>query len=52
MTNLPKILLQTPDPTPTIIAIYPPADPNWAKLMIGVAILSVVVVIIGMWLNR
>ena len=52
MANNLKILYQIADSTPTPIDIYQPADPTWAKIMIGVAIATVTVLIIGVWLNR
>lgn len=41
--------LQTPTPP---IAIPSPANHNWVNIMIGVALISVIIIIIGVWINR
>lgn len=38
--------------TPTPIEIPPPADPNWSRMMVSVVIISVLIVIAGVWTNR
>ncbi len=52
-------LLATPSPTntefqtpTTPIAIPSPANPNWVNIMIGVALISVIIIIVGVWINR
>jgi hypothetical protein len=42
---------KTPHPTTASVNI-PPADPNLAHLIIGAGILIVLVVILGVWINR
>jgi len=39
-------------PTPTPLKIPPPADPRMSRLIIGFGIISVVIVIFGIWINR
>lgn len=52
-TNTPiTIPTRARKPTPTLPAIPPPADPGRANLMITFGILGVIVVMIGMWINR
>ena len=41
-----------PRPTPTPITIPPSANPNVTTLMILVCLFAVIVVIVGVWLNR
>ena len=43
---------QSQKPTPAPIAIPPPANPNWVNIMIGVALISVIIIIVGVWINR
>lgn len=43
---------QSPKLTPTPIAIPSPANPNWVNIMIGVALISVIIIIVGVWINR
>ena len=50
-SNLLKFI-QTPNPTPTILNIPPSADPSWVQLMIIVVLITVIIVIIGVWINR
>jgi len=38
--------------TPAAIAIPPPANPNWVNIMISVALISVIIIIVGVWINR
>jgi len=52
-------LLTTPSPiitelqTPTTPTTIPsPANPNWVNIMIGVALISVIIIIVGVWINR
>ena len=52
-------LLTTPSPTitelqtpATPIAIPSPANPNWVNIMIGVALISVIIIFVGVWINR
>jgi hypothetical protein len=50
----PKNILstKTPKPTGTPPVIPPPADPGATNMMIGLAILPVIVILFGFWLNR
>jgi hypothetical protein len=43
---------KTPKPTGTPPVIPPPADPGASNMMIGLAILPVIVILFGFWLNR
>ena len=43
---------QSPILTTTPIAIPSPANPNWVNLMIAVALISVIIIIVGIWINR
>ena len=43
---------RTPRPTGTPVATPPPSDPGTTNLMVFFGVLSVVVVIVGVWLNR
>ena len=43
---------KTPRPTGTPVATPPPSDPGTTNLMVFFGVLSVVVVIVGVWLNR
>lgn len=43
---------KSPRPTPTPLTLPPPADPGRTNMMIGFGVLSVIVVILGIWLNR
>lgn len=43
---------QSPKLTTTPIAIPSPANPNWVNLMIAVALISVIIIIVGIWINR
>jgi len=52
-------LLATPSPTitelqtpTTPIAIPPSANSNWVNIMIAVALISVIIIIVGVWINR
>lgn len=42
---------QSPKLTPTPIVIPPPANP-WVNIMIAVALISVIIIIVGVWINR
>jgi len=42
---------QSPKLTPAPIAIPPPANP-WVNIMIGVMLISVIIIIVGVWINR
>jgi hypothetical protein len=43
---------QSPKLTPTPIAIPSPANPNWVNIMIGIALISVIIIFVGVWINR
>jgi len=43
---------QSQNLTPAPIAIPPPANPNWVNIMIAVALISVIIIIVGVWINR
>ncbi len=43
---------RTPRPTSTPVPIPPAADPNATSLMILFGLIAVMVVIVGVWLNR
>jgi hypothetical protein len=43
---------RTPRPTSTPVPIPPAADPNATSLMILFGLITVIVVIVGVWLNR
>jgi hypothetical protein len=43
---------RTPRPTGTPVPTPPPSDPGTTNLMVFFGVLSVVVVIVGVWLNR
>ena len=43
---------QSPKHTPTPIAIPPPTNRNWINIMIGVMLISVIIIIVGVWINR
>ena len=43
---------RTPRPTTTPVPIPPPANPNATSLMILFGLIAVIVVIVGVWLNR
>ena len=45
-------LLQAQSPTPTPMSIPPSAGPNWIQLMVGVVLIAVLIVIVGVWINR
>jgi len=45
-------LLQAQSPTPIPMIIPPSAGPNWIQLMVGVALIAVLIVIVGVWINR
>ena len=45
-------LIQAQSPTPTPFSIPPSAGPNWIQLMVGVALIAVLIVIVGVWINR
>ncbi len=52
-------LLATPSPTNTELqtpttpnAIPSPANPNWVNIMIGCALISVIIIIVGVWIDR
>jgi hypothetical protein len=46
-----KVATRTPRPTKTPAVIPPPADPVRSNWMIAIAILAVIVVFIGLWIN-
>lgn len=43
---------KTPKPTATPPVIPPPADPGASNAMVGLALVSVIVILFGFWLNR
>lgn len=43
---------RTPRPTSTPVTIPPSANPNTSTLMILVSLIAVIVVVVGVWLNR
>lgn len=43
---------KAPKPTATPLVIPPPADPGASNAMVGLAIVSVIVILFGFWLNR
>lgn len=43
---------RTRKPTATPVPIPPPSDPAKARMMIGFGVLAVLVIIIGVWINR
>jgi hypothetical protein len=43
---------RTPRPTTTPVPIPPAADPNATSLMILFGLIAVIVVVVGVWLNR
>jgi hypothetical protein len=43
---------RTPKPTSTPIATPPPADPGTINMMIIFGVIAVIVIIIGVWINR
>lgn len=43
---------QTPNPTPQQISIPPSAGARWSQAMIGIVLIAVLIVIIGVWVNR
>ncbi len=47
-----NVATKTPKPTGTPPVIPPPADPGASNMMIGLAILPVIVILFGFWLNR
>lgn len=38
--------------TPAPIGVPPPANPNWINIMVGVVLISVIIIIVGVWINR
>ncbi len=56
-TPIPEVTL-TPSPTvrvkatPTPLVIPPPTNPGTRRLMVGFGVLIVLVVIVGIWINR
>jgi len=38
--------------TPAPIEVPPPANPNWINIMVGVVLISVIIIIVGVWINR
>jgi len=44
--------IQAQNPTPSPINIPPSAGQNWLQLMVGVALITVLIVLIGVWVNR
>jgi len=44
--------IQAQSPTPTPMSIPPSAGPNWVQLMVGVVLIAVLIVIVGVWINR
>jgi hypothetical protein len=52
LENQKKQPTRTPRPTPTPLVIPPPADPNSSNLIVLLGILSVLIVLVGVWLNR
>ena len=47
-----KMATPTLRPTPTPLAVPPPTDPNLLTAMIVVGVFSVIIVFIGVWINR
>lgn len=43
---------RTPKPTSTPIATPPPADPGTINMMIIFGVIAVIIIIIGVWINR
>lgn len=43
---------KTPKPTGTPPVIPPPADPGASNIMVGLALVSVIIILFGFWLNR
>jgi hypothetical protein len=43
---------RTPRPTSTPLTIPPPSDPETSRIMVAFGVLAVIVVIVGLWLNR
>lgn len=43
---------KTPKPTGTPPVIPPPADPGASNLLIGMALVAVIIILFGFWLNR
>jgi hypothetical protein len=46
------ISTQAQSPTPASNIIPPSAGANWIQTMIGAAIVTVLIVVIGVWINR
>jgi hypothetical protein len=43
---------KTPKPTPTPIFVPPPSDPEYLRLMIALGFIIVIILVIGIWINR
>jgi hypothetical protein len=43
---------KTPRPTHTPVPTPPPSDPGRSNIMVGLSTLIVVIILIGVWLNR
>lgn len=43
---------RTPRPTATPVTIPPPTDPNRVTMMVAFGFLTVIVVLVGVWINR
>jgi hypothetical protein len=43
---------KTPRPTATPVFVPPPSDPDYLRLMIALSVIMVVVLMIGVWINR
>ena len=44
--------LFTQMPTATPMNIPPSASPSWIQLMMGVAIIIVLIIVVGVWINQ
>jgi len=43
---------RTPRPTATPVTVPPPTDPNRVTMMVAFGFLTVIVVLVGVWINR
>jgi hypothetical protein len=43
---------RTPRPTATPVTVPPPTDPNRVMMMVAFGFLTVIVVLVGVWINR
>ena len=43
---------KTPRPTPTPMFVPPPSDPDYLRLMVALGLMIVVILLIGIWINR